>query len=222
MLRKTLLACGIASSVLYAVMTVVVARHWPGYDPASQTISELSAVGAPTRGMWMIPGFLHMLLVVAFGWGVWRSADSSRAVRSIGGLLLAYGALGLLWPFAPMHARETIAAGAGTITDTLHLVLSGVTVFIMIAMLGIAAAAFEVRFRIYTLATLAVLFVFGVLTSLDATQLAAGQPTPRIGVYERINIGSFLLWVIILAIALWPGQRVAGRSTAGRTAEVHA
>ncbi len=53
MLRKTLLACGILSSTLYAAMMVVVAQQWPGYSSASQTISELSAIGAPTRSLWL-------------------------------------------------------------------------------------------------------------------------------------------------------------------------
>ena len=55
MLRKTLLLCGIISSVLYATITVVIATLWDGYDWRSQTISELSAIGAPTRSAWVIP-----------------------------------------------------------------------------------------------------------------------------------------------------------------------
>ena len=49
MLRKALLACGILSSLLYAVMTVVIGMQWEGYSHASRVISELSAIGAPTR-----------------------------------------------------------------------------------------------------------------------------------------------------------------------------
>jgi hypothetical protein len=43
---------------------------------------------------------------------------------------------------------------------------------------------------------------FGVLTFRDAPRLSTNQPTPLIGVWERINIAVFLLWVIVLAIAL--------------------
>jgi hypothetical protein len=32
--------------------------------------------------------------------------------------------------------------------------------------------------------------------------MVANLPTPLIGVWERINIGVFLLWVVMLAIAL--------------------
>ena len=55
MLRKTLLVCGILSSLLYVAMTVLVAMQWEGYSSASQTISELSAIGAPTRSLWLLP-----------------------------------------------------------------------------------------------------------------------------------------------------------------------
>jgi hypothetical protein len=46
------------------------------------------------------------------------------------------------------------------------------------------------------------LLVFGVLTFRDAPRIVANLPTPLIGVWERINIGVFLLWVVALAIAL--------------------
>jgi hypothetical protein len=58
MLRKTLLVCGILSSMLYVAMTVVVGMQWEGYSSTSQTISELSAIGAPTRPVWA-RGHLH-------------------------------------------------------------------------------------------------------------------------------------------------------------------
>ena len=54
----------------------------------------------------------------------------------------------------------------------------------------------------YSLATLAILAAFGALTFLDAPRIAANLPTPWIGVWERINIGVFLLWVVVLATTL--------------------
>lgn len=45
-----------------------------------------------------------------------------------------------------------------------------------------------------------------VLTVLDAPGIEANLLTPRIGVWERINIGVFLLWVVVLAITLLRGQ----------------
>ena len=46
------------------------------------------------------------------------------------------------------------------------------------------------------------LVVFGALSGFEALRIAANLPTPWVGVWERINIGVFLLWVMTLAIAL--------------------
>ena len=209
MARKSLLVCGILSSLLYVAMTIFVAMQWEGYSSASQTISELSAIGAPTRSLWAVPGAIYTVLVTAFGWGVWKSAGRSRALRIAGGLIVAYGSLGVLWPFAPMHLRETLAAGGGTLSDTMHLVLASATVLLMLLAIGAAAAAFGIWFRVYSLATLAILAAFGALTFLDAPRLSANLPTPWIGVWERINVGVFLLWVVVLATTLLRGKGAA-------------
>jgi uncharacterized protein DUF998 len=191
-------------------MNVFVALQWEGYSSASQTVSELSAIGAPTRSLWVLPGAVYTALVIAFGWGVWKSSGRNRVLRSVGGLILAYGSLGLLWPFAPMHLRETLAAGGGTLSDTLHLALGGTTVVLMLLAIGFGAAAFGTRFRLYSIASLVILGAFGALTFLDAPRLSANLPTPWIGVWERINIGVFLLWVVVLAITLLRvGDKVA-------------
>ena len=203
MLRKSLLISGIASSLLYVAMNVVVAMQWEAYSSASQTVSELSAIGAPTRALWATLGVFYTVLVTAFGWGVWTSAGGCRALRNVGRLIVLYGALGLVWPLAPMHLRETLAAGGGTLTDTLHLALGAATVVLMLSAMIIGGGAFGLSFRWYSIASLAVLFVFAALTFRDAPGLSQGLPTPWIGVWERINIGVFLLWVVVLAIALW-------------------
>ena len=149
--RKALLVCGVASSLLYAVM--IWGIRYEGYSPISQVPSELTAIGAPTRALWARLGWIYTVLVTAFGIGVWRSAGGNRAVRIIGGLILAYASLGLLWPFAAMHQREVLAAGGGTLSDTLHVVLGAVTVFLMFLAIGFGATAFGKRFRLYSIAT---------------------------------------------------------------------
>jgi uncharacterized protein DUF998 len=202
MLRKAWLVCGILSSLLYAAMTVFIAMQWEGYSSASQTISELSAVGAPTRSLWVLPGAVYTVLVTAFGWGIWKSAHGLRVLRIVGSLIIAYGSLGLVWPFAPMHLRQTLAAGGSTPSDTMHLVLASVTVLVMLLAIGFGSAAFGTRFRRYSIATLLILLAFGALTFLDAPRVQANLPTPWIGVWERINVGAFLLWVVVLATAL--------------------
>lgn len=202
MVHKFLLICGIVSSLLYVALNIFIPMQWPAYNSASQTVSELSAVGAPTRQLWIWACTPYTLLMIAFSLGVWKSAGRNRPLRIAGGLMIAYGALGVIWPFAPMHLRETIAAGGATFSDTLHIALGAVTEILYLLALGFAATAFGIRFGFYSIATFIVLLIFGTLTFLDAPAIAKNQPTPLIGVWERINIGVFLLWVIVLAIVL--------------------
>jgi hypothetical protein len=202
MVRKALLICGILSSLLYVAMNIFVAMQWEGYSFASQTISELSAVGAPTRPLWVLLGIAYALLVTVFGWGVWESASRNRALRVVGGLLVAYGVTGIGWPFAPMHQRAVLATGGGTLADTMHIVFSIVTGLVTTVAMGFGAAAFGKRFRLYSIATIVIFIVFIALTGLDGPRVAANLPTPWVGVWERIFMGVFLLWVAVLAIAL--------------------
>jgi hypothetical protein len=85
--RRILLACGILSSLLYAAMLVIVAMQSEGYSSASQTVSELSAIGAPTRVLWVTLGIIWTLLVIAFGFGIRVSARGNRSLRVVGVLL---------------------------------------------------------------------------------------------------------------------------------------
>ena len=204
--RQVLLICGILSSLLYVAMNVCVAMQWEDYSSASQTISELSAIGAPTRPLWVLPGIAYSLLVTAFGWGVWESARRNRPLRVAGGLMVAYGVTGFAWPFAPMHLR----GAEFTLTDTMHIVLGMVTVLLYLLAIGFGAAAFGKRFRLYSIATMVILVTFGALTGLDGPRIAANLPTPWVGVWERISIGVFLLWVVVLAIGLLRAEKRQG------------
>jgi hypothetical protein len=214
--QRALLACGIIASLLYAAMNVVVAMRWPEYSSTAQTVSELSAIGAPTRPLWIALAIPYTLLMTLFGWGVLAAAGGNRRLRAAGGWLLAYGLTGVVWPFAPMHLRPALAAGGSTATDSVHIGFAVVTVAIMIVAMIYGALALGRAFRVYSAATLAILGLCGVMTTLDAPRLEANQPTPFMGVWERINIGVFLVWVVVFAARLW---RDHGAATAGAFAQ---
>ena len=166
MLQKALLLSGLASSLVYAAVNVAVPMTWAEYSIASQTVSELSAIGTPTRELWISLIVPYIVLFAAFGWGVLRSAGSNRWLRIAGWLILVYGAFNLYWP--PMHRREVLAAGGGMLTDVLHLVWAGVTVFLFVLIMGFGAIALGRLFRVYTVVSVVALIVCGLMTSLDA------------------------------------------------------
>jgi Protein of unknown function (DUF998) len=229
MVRKVLLGCGIASSALYVLMNIIAPLRYPGYSAFSQTISELSAIGAPSRPLWMPLVVVYSVLLIAFGVGVWLSAGGTRALRVVGGLLVGLGIAGCLWPLLPggasMHPREVLAAGGGTLTDTLHLFQGGVGTLFSLLIIGFGAAAFGGWFRRYSIATIVVLLTCGAWTAVEAPQVSANQATPRLGVIERILFLSFLLWFAVLAIVLLRTQaqrRGAAHARTGQPARNHA
>ena len=209
-LRMVLLTCGILSSVLYAGMNVFIPMQWEGYSQAGQAISELSAIGAPTRRLWILWGIPWVLLVVAFGWGVRVSGRGRRSLRVAGTMLMAQGVVALTWP--PMHLRGAEV----TLTDTMHIVFAMVSLLLMLLAIGFSAAAFGKRFRVYTAMTVVVFLLGGIMTGLDSPRVAAGLPTPWLGAWERLTTLAYLVWVVVLATALLRAERRAGTTATSR------
>ena len=200
MTRQFLLTCGILAMAWYGVMNIIVPPQFPGYEIASYTISELSAVDAQSRPLWVTLAILYSILFLAFGVGVRISAQGNRKLNIVGVVIILDVIIGLFWP--PMHQREVIAAGGGTLTDTLHLVWAFVHLGLMMVMIGFGAAAFGRRFRIFSVCIVLVFIVFGMLTSMGSQGIATGAPTPMLGIWERINIGAYSVWVIVFALLM--------------------
>jgi hypothetical protein len=195
-----LLACGILSAILYLAANVVVPMQWDAYSWMSQTVSELSAIGAPTRTLWVALMIPYGILLIAFGAGVFLSANESRGLKIAGALIIIDAIVGFTWP--PMHSREVLAEGGGTLTDTMHIVYTAINALLMFAAIGFSMTAFGKRYRAYCIATVIVELAFGMLTGLQSPDMQANLPTPLIGVWERIIIIAMMAWPPVLAIAL--------------------
>ena len=196
--QRALLISGVLSSLLYVAVDLLSARQYPGYSLLDQTISELSAIGAPTRRLWSMMGLLYNPLMITFGIGVLQAAARNRALRVTGALLLGLGLSGVLWFVFPMHPRGTEV----TWTDVGHIVLSVASVVLTLGFIGFGAVALGRRFRVYSLVTIVVYAAATVVTFSWAGRIAAGEPTPWLGLVERILIYSYLLWIAVLGVAL--------------------
>lgn len=138
---RVLLACGIVSSLLYVATDLFAASRWPEYRYVDQAVSELSAIDAPTRPLWLVFTMVYNPLLLAFGVGVMLAAREHvhrRALRVTGSLLLVMGMMGFVWAtFFPMHLRDAPKSA----TDVVHGVLAGVQVVMTLAAIGIASTA---------------------------------------------------------------------------------
>jgi hypothetical protein len=209
MATNILLASGILSSLLYVIMNIVTPMLYKGYSPISQTVSELSAIGAPSRVEWIVLGMIYSLLLSGFGIGIWASAAGNQKFRLVGILFFAFGIVDMFWP--PMHQRTALAAGQGSITDTMHIIFSFMWVVFVFVVVAVGSTAFGRSFRIYSLLTLLMVLFFGVLTGIQAPRIQANLDTPWIGVYERIDIGIFLLWVSTFSVILLRHNKTSPR-----------
>ena len=194
-----LLACGVVSSLLYIGTDLLAANLWAGYSSFSQTVSELAGINAPTRPLVVPLWFAYSLLVFAFGAGIWGSADDKRALRYTAVGLIGKEVLGLVVSlFFPIHLRGV----AVTLTDTMHGLLTMAGNLFMLLAIFSAATVFGKRFGLYSILTGILLVVCGAATGTQIPNLAANLPTPWMGVLERTNIYAYMLWVIILTVAI--------------------
>ena len=143
-----MLASGILSSLLYVAANVVGAVRWRGYSSRSQTVSELSAIEAPSRPVVIPILTAHSVLVISFGLGVWKCARRNRALRVTGGLLMGLGASDLAAPSYPMHQREALARGvAGGVGGRALARRSGGAVGLRVEPSGASSHARRSRYR---------------------------------------------------------------------------
>jgi hypothetical protein len=199
MVRKILLGCGILASLLYVAAGIMGAMIWEGYDPFSQCVSELFATGAPSKPFIDPLLFAFSLIWIAFGVGVWMSANGKWVLRIAAVGLMIKEIEGLIVQlFFPMSMRGVET----TSNDTLHGVLTLIGVLAFLSAMAFGSAAFGKRFRLYSLGTLVISFFFSALTGIYVPAVAANQPTPWMGVWERIGIFSYLLWAVVLAAGL--------------------
>jgi len=213
MVKKSLLVCGIISSLLYVGTDIFAAMSWEGYSYTSQAVSELMAIGAPTRPLLVALFSVYNPLVIAFGIGVWLSADSKRSLRVAGILLVAYGVIGQVGLlFAPMHLR----GAEGSVTDVMHIIVTSVIVLLTLLFIGFGSSARGKWFRLYSILTIVALLVFGALAGMQGNRIAAGLPTPWLGVMERVNIYSSMLWVLVLAFVLLRAQGASPQGNSQR------
>ena len=197
---RRLLACGVISSILYGLIDLFAGLSYDGYSFYSQTISELGAVGAP-KPSWLSPLFLlYSAMMFVFAASVWfYGARTNRdRIRNVGLLLLFYMIVGSGTALFPVHVR-----GTAELVDEMPHILSGLaaTTVILVTM-AVGSGAFGNRFRLFSWITFAFVLIFGALTVPFGMKLAAGEPTPGMGLVERLAYYQILIWVAALSIAL--------------------
>ncbi len=204
---KFMLACGILAAALYVGSDIIAAISWQGYSYSAQTVSELRAIGAPTRAFLVPTLFIYALLEIVFGLGIWKMVSQKRALQITGGLLIGLGILDLLGPLFSLNISQAV----GSVTNVIHVIVTVVTMILIFLILGFGAFSHRIWFRYYTFFTILIFIMTGVWALLEIPRLAAGTPTLWLGIRERIGIYGYMLWMAMLAITLLHASKVEDR-----------
>lgn len=208
MARKFLLGCGILSSVVYLGADILGSLNWPGYSVANQTVSELAAIGSPSRELVMWLFTAYNVLLIAFASGAALSAADNSDVHRAANAIGMIGWLGIVAAFFPIHMRGY----AWTINETMHSVLTAVTVLFIISAIVFGGRTADVRFRAYSITTIALTLGFGAWSGWIGRGLVSDLETPWIGVAERVCIYSYLAWIAVFAVILLRVRDESGRA----------
>jgi len=194
MMRRALLLCGILASVAYVIADVGGGLRWPGYSFADYSISELAAIGAPSRPFTTVVLAIHDALLLAFAAGV-LAGTYARPAKYAAAFLAAIGVLGFVYALFPIQQR----GAPFTRNEVAHLTLVVVNVLCVVGAVITGGRAGSRGFLRFSVAMVVICVSFGALGGRYAPSIAAGDPTPWLGVIERISVYAYVLWLAAFA-----------------------
>ncbi|HLO15405.1 MAG TPA: DUF998 domain-containing protein [Anaerolineales bacterium] len=197
-LQKVLFICGILYFPLYFTGHILAGMQLEGYSHLDQMVSELSAIGVPTRPLLDVFGIAGNVLLIAFGMGVWDASGDKRPLRATGIMIAVLGVLAFSWWFAPMSSRAS-EKGAN---DIAHVAIAYTEVLLLMLIIGFGSAADGRWFRVYSILTILASLAAGIWVGTQVPLIAQGLPTPWAGAIERMSVYGPLVWMMVLAIIL--------------------
>jgi hypothetical protein len=205
MLRKLLIYCGLAAPVLYVFTAIIGAALRPDdYSHIVNAVSELLSNGAPNKAILDVVFNIYNALLLVFAIGAFSALRNSPSLsRFAMGILVAIQVLSFSWGFFPMDPLGAEATFAGTMHNVLGGVVAMATIVMPLLMgLGLRRLDDFNRYAVYSFISSAIIFVSG-LTGV----ILAGQGVHLFGLFERITIGTYEVWIFVTALRLLVIQR---------------
>jgi hypothetical protein len=199
MFRKILIYCGIAAPVLYVITAIVGAALRTDYSHIVNAISELISNGAPNKAILDVVFNIYNILLLAFAVGAFSALKNSPHICRVAmGLLIGIQILSFSWGFFPMDPLGAEATFAGTMHNVLGGIVALATIIMPLLMgLGMRRMDGFQGYAKYSFISSAIIFVSG-LTGV----ILAGQGVHLFGLFERITIGTYEVWIFVTALTL--------------------
>jgi hypothetical protein len=210
--KRYLFYGGMLNLLLYLAADIVGGLLTPDYVFKEHAVSELMLEGAEFRTMVSAMIFASSLAGLAFGIGFLLHFQYSKdRLMFVAGILLTVSAL--ITSFTSTIFPQDPRDGDVTFAGTMHLTLVGLNVLItIIAMLlcgiGLNRKFGWKRFRLYSVITLVVMAVGGVVSTVFIQ-----NDIQWLGVSERVSIYAYFVWNAVMAWLLL--QAFSGKDPGG-------
>ncbi len=192
---------GALSALVYAAHVVLGGMLWNGYSHVTQTISELTADGAPDAALLRVFTTVYGVLAIVFAAWLIFALRGQRARRTavVGAVLL------LVMEFSSLVGYALFPLRGGTEMDPAnmgHLVVTGIVVLctissVLLVGLGLARTPGLKALGVFSLVCAALIVVSG-----GMTPVALANSLPVGGLIERVNIFTLQSWIFVLSAVL--------------------
>lgn len=183
--------------IIYVLHVLLGGFLWKDYSHLQQPISDLTASGAPDRGLLLFITNIYgvLALIFAFSFLVIVSRKYHTLVFWGGISFVLMHIVSISYAFFP----QDLPGGEPTFTGTMHLVVTALIVPFTILSPLLIGFGFRKNQERRSLGTFSVIcglliFLFGGLTGLFYA-----KHLPYFGLVERLNIGTLQLWTFILS-----------------------
>ena len=201
-MRLTLpIVAGLLAPPLYAANVAVFGAITPGYSHFARAISELNEPAAPYRHAVDSVFILYNLLVILFSLSLRRGfVERGARVSSLAALFLfltglAGVAMTTLFPMDPVGSDATFGG-------QMHLYLAGAESVGTMLAVYFFARSLRRNGAWRPLAAYSFLSLVVILVSGSFAAFATWRASPVLGLWERVTIGTFQLWLFVLALTL--------------------
>lgn len=196
-MKKIYTLFGLVGPVIYILAVILGGILRSDYSFLYNTISELTVTNAPNLVLISVLFGIYNFSLFLFGIGAFldNEIDSSRKYKAATLMLATIGILGLLLLFFPQDPRNS----AVTFQSTMHIAIAGIiSLFILISVLLIGINFRKIKemksFSIYSFVSFVVILVSG-----GAAAISVGTNYAYGGLFQRITIFTFMLWVIVFS-----------------------
>jgi len=196
-MRKRIFTPGLIAPLLYIFTVVLGGALWPGYSHARQPISELTLASAPNLALMDTLFLVYNALLLVFATGISRLAirEKNTPLKLSGVFLVICALSGLAMAF---FRQDPIGAPA-TFTGTMHLALAAVASLSTILAIFFGASGLGRMEETRSLRLFSRLMGLAVVVTGGLAAAGTNLFPQVFGILERLTIGAFMLWLMIIS-----------------------